>query len=390
MADLKRYLAVSDFEHEARRRLPRCVFEYVRGGTEDEWSLNANRAALQEVGFRPRGLRDVSARSQTVELWGKQYASPLGVSPTGLAGIVRHDCDLLLARAVAQASLPFVISGASNVPMERLQKEVPGSWYQAYFPGNRSHMEGVLARLEAANIDVLVVTIDTCIGANRENNQRNNFTVPFRFSAPLFLDGLAHPRWLTTVFAKTLFKSGIPRFSNLGDKVGVRITHMDNQGFRAGRDTLSWDDMRWLRDRWNGKLVIKGVMHPEDAELSESIGADALIVSNHGGRQLDATIGTLDALPDIVAQVSPTFPVLVDGGFRRGSDVLKAVALGARMVFVGRATLYGAAVAGDAGVARVLAILQAEIDRNLALLGCDSIKTVTRDLLVPTRANRNR
>jgi L-lactate dehydrogenase (cytochrome) len=381
MSQLSRYLSVADFERGARRFLPRSVFEFVRGGTEDERSLGANTQAFDRVRFRPRGLRDVSGRTQEIELWGKTLASPLGIAPTGLAGIVRHDCDLMLARQAARAQLPFILSGASNVPLERVLKEVPGCWYQAYFAGDRARIETIVQRLENAAVDVLVVTIDTCTGANRENNLRNHFSVPFRLTWPLLMDGLRHPRWSLGVFARTLMASGIPRFANMAGSPGARINEDTPQGFRAGRDQLCWEDLKWLRQRWRGKLIVKGVMHPADAELAALIGVDAVVVSNHGGRQLDGTLGALEALPAIVAQVPAHLPVFIDGGFRRGADVLKALALGAKMVFVGRATLYGAAVAGEAGVRRVIELLQGEIDRDLALLGCRGVADVVRDLV---------
>ncbi len=381
-------LSVTDVERQAKVFLPKCVFEYVRGGTEDEETLRENRAAFDRLAFRPRGLCDVSVRSQAVELWGKTYASPLGFAPTGLGAIVRHDCDALLAAEALSANVPYVMSGASNVPLERLALINPDCWYQGYFPGDREQILRIINRLRAAGIQTIVVTIDTCVGANRENNQRNHFTVPFSLSARLVLDGMLHPAWTLKVFAQTLFKSGIPRFENMYGGEGTRITDSSPGGFRAGRDRLNWEDLKWLREQWRGRLVLKGVMHPLDAKLAADIGVDALIVSNHGGRQLDATISSLQALPDILAQVPATLPVCLDGGVRRGTDVLKAVALGARLVFMGRPPLYGAAVGGAAGIRRVMDILTSEIDRNLALLGCATISDVTPDLLQPITAPR--
>ncbi len=374
-------LAVKDFERAAKQFLPHCVFEYLRGGTEDEITLNANRSAYDLLAFRPRGLCDVSERSQIVELWGKQYASPIGIAPTGVAGIVRHDCDAMLAVESARARIPFIMSGASNVPLERLAQLNPDSWYQGYFPGDREQISKITQRLNAAHIKTIVVTIDTCVGANRENNMRNHFTIPFKISPRVLLDGIAHPAWSLQVFLKTLIKSGVPRFVNMYGESGPMITESTPGGFRQGRDRLSWDDLKWLRSNWTGQLVVKGVMHPADAQLAADIGVDAMIVSNHGGRQLDATISSLQALPDVVAQVPSSMPVFLDGGVRRGTDVLKAIALGAQLVFMGRPTLYGAAVGEARGIRRVVDILTSEIDRNLALLGCRKISDVTPDLL---------
>jgi L-lactate dehydrogenase (cytochrome) len=297
-----------------------------------------------------------------------------------------HECDLALAQAAQQAEIPFIISGASSVPLERLQ-EATGKrcWYQAYLPGNTERIGKLMARLRQAEIPVLVVTIDTCVGANRENLQKLSFTVPFKLSPSVMLDGMRHPRWSFNVFLRTLLGSGIPRFSNLYEEIGPPITQDPPNGFRGERDKLSWEHIRWIRENWPGKLVLKGVMHPDDARLACAAGADGVIVSNHGGRQLDGCISPLQALPDVVAAVPPGFPVMVDGGFRRGSDVLKAVALGARMVFTGRPQLFGAAVAGSAGIRKVADIFRSEISTNMALLGCATLADLTPDLIAPLR-----
>jgi len=262
-----------------------------------------------------------------------------------------------------------------------LVKLAPHCWYQGYFPGDRTRIGNIADRLDAAGVKTIVVTIDTCVGANRENNQRNDFTIPFQLTGKLIGSGLMHPRWLLEVFAKTMFSTGTPRFVNMYETMGPSITENTTDGFRAGRDRLSWEDLKWLRDRWSGQLLVKGVMHPQDAELAAATGMDALIVSNHGGRQLDGSIAPLQALPDVVRSVPKTFSVLIDGGFRRGTDVLKAIALGAKLVFMGRPQLYGAAVAGTEGITKVVDILRTEIDRDLALLGCKDLSEVTADLI---------
>lgn len=381
MSKFERLLSVADFERRAKKVLPHRVYGYVSGGTEDEQSLRANRNAFNRFGFVPRGLSVVDSRSLALDLWDQSYSMPLGIAPTGFAAIVRHECDLKLARAAHQARVPFIISGASNVPLERLQDVTQDNWYQGYFPGDRGRIERIVQRLESAGVSTLVVTIDTCVAANRENIARLDFTIPFRMTPRLALDGMLHPRWTVNVFLKTLRAGGIPRFANLTDQIGTPITQEPTDGFRTGRDRLSWADMAWLRERWKGRLVLKGVMHPLDAEQAVHVGADAIIVSNHGGRQLDGTVAPLHALPDIVSVVPSAFPVMIDGGFRRGTDVLKAVALGAHFVFVGRAPLYGAAVAGQKGVARVLSIFSTEIDRNMALLGCARLDDVNLSLI---------
>ena len=382
MGTLQNCLSIADLEREARRRMPACVRGYVCGGTEDGQSLAESHRHFQRFGFVPRGLRDVHCRSTATTLWGQTYAQPLGFAPTGFAAIVMRDCDSALARVAREEQLPFIISGASTVPLERLQQENDKRcWYQAYLPGNMARIRPLLERLQRAEVPVLVITIDTCVVANRENLQRLRFTVPFRFSPQLLLDGLLHPRWTFDVFLRTVLNDGIPRFANLGHEIGPRITQDPPNGFRGERDRLTWDCIREIRQLWTGKLVLKGVMHPDDARLAVAHGADGVIVSTHGGRQLDGCISPLQALPGVRAAVPDDFPVMIDGGFRRGTDVLKAVALGARMVFCGRPQLFGAAVAGAEGIHHTASIFRQEILTNMALLGCSSLAEVGPDLL---------
>ena len=378
---LDRYLSVADFERAARRRLPRMVHEFVAGGTEDGVSLRANRRAFETLMFRPRGLSGVAGVSQSVELWGRRYASPIGVAPMGVTAICRYECELAMARAAQAADLPFILSGASTMPMEQLQRETPGIWYQGYFPGDTARLGRILQRLERAAIDVLVVTSDTPVAGNRENNQRNGFLIPFRPSLKLALDGVLHPRWLVDVLLRTLLTSGVPRFANLYEVIGPAITEEPAQGFRSGRELLTWEHLSWLRERWPGRLVVKGILHPADAQEAVARKLDGVIVSNHGGRQLDGAMSPLLALPAIKAAVPADFALMIDGGFRRGADVLKAVALGARLVFLGRPVLYGATIAGQAGASRVIDILKTEIQRNLALIGIADIRNVGQDCL---------
>ncbi len=382
MGKLKNCLSIADLEREARRRMPACVRGYVCGGTEDGQSLAESLRHFQRLGFVPRGLRDVHRRSAATTLWGQTYAQPLGFAPTGFSAIVMRDCDAALARVAREEQLPFIISGASTVPLERLQQENDNRcWYQAYLPGNMARIRPLLERLQRAEIPVLVITMDTCVGANRENLQRLRFTVPFRFSPQLLLDGLLHPRWTAGVFLRTVLSDGIPRFANLAHEMGPAITQDPPHGFRGERDLLTWDCIREIRQLWPGKLVLKGVMHPDDARLAVAHGADAVIVSTHGGRQLDSCISPLQALPGVRAAVPDDFPVLIDGGFRRGTDVLKAVALGAQMAFCGRPQLFGAAVAGEAGIRHAVSIFQQEILTDMALLGCSSLQELGPDLL---------
>lgn len=378
---LARFLSVADMERAAARRLPRLVHAFVSGGVEDEVTLRANRAAFDRLMLRPRGFAGVSNIRQEVELWGRRYASPIGIAPMGVAAICRRDCDLELARAARAAGMPFILSGVSTFPLEDLERQVPGTWYQGYLPGDTDRLGRILARLERAGIEVLVVTCDTPVAGNRENNIRNGFSIPFRPSLRLALDGLAHPRWLIEVLARTLATSGVPRFANLYEEVGPAITTEPKQGFRGGRDLFTWEHMAWIRARWAGRLVVKGILHPADARAAVACGADGIIVSNHGGRQLDGAVPSILALADVVKSVPAEFPVMIDSGFRRGTDVIKALALGARLVFLGRPFLYGAAVAGAAGALRVHEILRSEIARDLALLGVSDVRGLDESVL---------
>jgi L-lactate dehydrogenase (cytochrome) len=379
--NLRKIFTLQDFEHTARRRLPKSVFGFVAGGAEDGQSLRANRAAFDDCSFRPRVLVDVSGRSQAITLFGARYASPFGIPPMGASALCRFEADLALARAATAESVPFILSGPSTVPLERVIREAPGAWYQAYLPAGRERIGRLLDRVGAAGYEVLVVTLDVPVGANRENNLRNGFSMPVRPNLRLALDGLLHPRWLAGTLVKTLLRSGIPRFENFAAERGGWIISTPPGGQHAGRDALSWTDLTWIRGQWKGRLVLKGVLGANDARRACGEGIDGIIVSNHGGRQLDGAVAPLRALPAVVEAAGET-AIMMDGGIRRGTDVLKALALGAKCVFAGRPMLFGAAVAGEAGVRHAIAILRQEIDRDLALLGCADIASVSRDLLV--------
>lgn len=366
---MSRMYSVTDYEKAARRLLPRCVWEYLQGGTEDMLSRDRNRAAFHDFAFTSRVLRDVSAPSMTTELFGERYSLPVGMAPTGLAGMMRHDCDVLIAKSFHENALPYVISASSVVPMEELVKHAPGAWYQAYFPDDRERIDRICTRLENCGITNLIVTVDVPVAANRENIKRRDFNIPFRMTPSLALDGLRHPRWMLGTLVPTLRTRGIPRFANLYEEIGTRITEDPPQGFRGGRDRLSWRTMSWLRDRWRGKLILKGILHPQDALEACDLGMDAIVVSNHGGRQLDYTISTLAALESVVGAVRDRIAVFFDGGVTRGTHVLMALALGAQFVFAGRAFLYGAAVAGQGGVDHVIDIIRRELLTDMALLG---------------------
>ena len=368
-AVLRRMLSLHDFEDAARRRLPRPIFGYIAGAAEDNASLRDNRAAFGDFAFVTRVLRDVSQRSQSVELFGERYSSPFGIAPMGINALSTYRGDLVLARAARRMGIASVMSGTSLIPMEDVARDSPGTWFQAYLPGDQARIDALIDRVERAGFRTLVVTVDIPISANRENNIRTGFSTPLRPSLRLAWVGLVRPRWVAGTFLRTLLRHGMPHFENSFATRGAPIVSSTVLRDFSARDHLSWRHIEAIRRRWKGPLVVKGLLSVEDALQAQHAGADGVVLSNHGGRQLDGAISPMHVLEDVVAAVGPSYPVLVDGGFRRGSDVLKAIALGARLVLVGRPFNYAAAVAGEAGVLHAITLLRDEVDRNLAMLG---------------------
>lgn len=370
---LERALSIADLAQAARRRLPPSIHGYVSGGSEDHQSLEENRAAFRRWYLRTHALVDVSQRSLAVDLFGTRYRAPIGIAPMGVSGLCHFEGDVALARAAAQCGVPAIMSAASTVKLERVMSEAPGTWYQAYLPANREVIGPLLERLRAAQVHVLVVTIDVPLASTRENEIRNGFTLPLRLTPRLMAGGLSRPRWMLETFARTLWRHGVPHFENFTAQRGASILYSGNADHRHGRTAMNWDVISWIREHWQGRLVLKGILRPDDALRAQQLGCDGVIVSNHGGRQLDGAIAPLDALPGIAAAVSHEFPVMIDSGFRRGTDAIKALALGASYVFVGRPAMYGLAAGGQAGVVRALELLHREIDVDLALLGCPDV-----------------
>jgi len=368
-------LNIEDLRQMARKCLPRVAYDYLEGGAEDDVTLRENRAVFERIRLRPRTLVDVSGRSQQVEVFGKTFKMPFGVAPTGAAGLYSFEADIALARAAEAAGVPFVLSTASFTALERVAQAAGGTqWFQLYMSKERESAQRLVTRARDAGYEALVVTTDVPVGANREYNRRNGFEIPFRLNLANMIDGALHPRWLLDVFLRTLLDSGMPRFQNVDHDVGGRIVSKNLSEFRARRDALDWSDLRWLREIWPGKLMVKGILTAEDALLAAENGADGIFVSNHGGRQLDGAVSPIEVLPEIVAAVGDRLAIMVDSGFRRGTDIVKALALGADMVFVGRAPLYGAAAGGQAGVEHALGLLKSEVDRVMALTGCRRIE----------------
>lgn len=379
---LRRILALDDFEDAARHHLPRPIFGYVSGAAETSASLRDNRAVFEEFGFITRVLADVSARTPGVELLGHSYAAPFGIAPMGISALSAYRGDLVLARAAGRANIPMVLSGSSLIPLEEVAKTNPSAWFQAYLPGEPDKILGLLERVERAGFGTLVLTVDTAVLANRENNVRSGFSTPLRPSLRLAWDGLMRPNWTLNTFLRTLLKHGMPHFENSFATRGAPILAKDVMRDFGAKDHLNWRHLELIRKRWKGRLIIKGILAGQDAVIARDSGVDGLIVSNHGGRQLDGAVSPLRVLPGIAEAVGATIPVMMDGGIRRGTDVLKALALGARFVFVGRPFLFAAAIAGEAGVNHAVEILSAEIKRNMALLGINALSEMRRDRLL--------
>jgi L-lactate dehydrogenase (cytochrome) len=366
---LRPILALDDFEPAARRKLPRPLFGYVAGAAETNASLKDNRAVFQDWAFRPRYLIDVSRRTIGTTLFGREVRAPFGIAPMGISAMMAYRGDLVLARAARDAGIPMIMSGSSLIPLEEVVREAPESWFQAYLPGEPARIAGLVERVAKAGFKTLVLTVDTTTMGNRENNVRSGFSTPLKPTLRLAWDGAIRPRWLLDTMLRTLRHHGMPHFENSYATRGAPIIARNVERDFGARDHLNWSHLAQIRRQWSGKLVVKGILHGEDARRAHEEGADGVIVSNHGGRQLDGAISAFRALPE-VKSAAGNMVVMMDGGIRRGSDVLKALAMGADFVFVGRPFLYAAAVGGEAGVRHGIDILSSEVDRNLALLGC--------------------
>lgn len=378
---LRKMLALSDFEGAARRHLPRPIFGYIAGAAETNAAYDDNLAAFTEWGFLPQVMTNTAHRSSATTLLGQTWAAPFGIPPMGLAAIAAYRGDIALARAAQAANIPMVLSGTSLTRLEDVIREAPNTWFQAYLPGEQARIDALVDRVAAAGYRTLVVTVDTSVVANRENNVRNGFSTPLRPSLRLAWDGMIRPEWTLLTLLRTLKNHGMPHFENSYATRGVPVIARNVERDFSMRDHLDWSNLRGIRKRWQGHLIVKGLIRPDDARIAREEGADAVIASNHGGRQLDCTVSPLRTLPAMVRAAGP-MPVMLDSGVRRGSDVLKAIALGASFVFVGRPFLYAAAIGGEPGVSHAIDILKSEVHRNMGLLGITQLSEMTMDRLL--------
>lgn len=373
--DPRRAHSIEELRAMAARRVPNFCFEYVEGGSEQEATLQRNRDVFSEIAFKPRSLVDVSKRDIGITLFGRRNAAPFMIGPTGFSGLLSREGDIAMASAAAAAGIPFILSNASTVPLERVIELAGGRvWMQVYMYRTRDFVAKLADRAHRAGVEALVVTTDSAIYGKREWDLRN-YARPLKLDLRNALDVLAHPRWMMDV----LWPHGMPRFASLGDLLPPGQDSVRGAASALAKEldpSLSWDDIRWLRDLWPGRLIIKGLLHPDDAARAVALGADGIVLSNHGGRQLDGAVSAMDVLPEVVDVVKGRLAVMLDGGFRRGSDIVKAMALGADAVLVGRATTWGLAAGGRSGADRAIEILMTEVDRVIGLLGCSSIQAL--------------
>ena len=368
-------LNIADLRALAQKRLPKGLFEFVDRGTEDEVALLNNRAALDRIKLRPRVLVDVSRRESKTNLFGRELPLPIIIAPTGMADLMWFHGELALARAAARAGIPFTLATSSTTPFEQVSKTLNAPfWFQMYMWDDREQSHAIMNRARAAGADTLLLTVDTAVFANREFNRRNGFTNPL-LNRRFALDIAIHPRWSLGVMGRYLLEGGMPRFANYPEHLRSNITRAPAR--LANSASVTWQDVARLRERWPGRLLLKGVLAPQDALLAVEHGVDGIVVSNHGGRNLDAAVAPIDVLAEIVAAVSGRIAVLYDSGIRRGTDIVKALALGSDAVLIGRATLFGLAAGGESGASRAIAILHEELTRTLALIGAQGINDLT-------------
>lgn len=374
-------LSIGDIERLAKRRLPRVVYEGIASGVEDEHGLTRNEEEFRRYRLLPRHLVGVSQRDQSTSLFGHTYASPFGISPTGVAGVFRRDAELMLAQAAADANVPFVMSGASMVSIERVARINPANtWFQLYAARDAKISDDFLRRARDAGFGTLMLTVDNPVPPKRERDMRNGFRLPPKLAPLDLLEALRHLPWVFDY----LRHGGMPVMETWAPYTtpGANAAEVA-QFFRTQSPSVqTWRDLDSFRRAWPGKLVIKGIMRPSDAMRCAEQGVDGIVISNHGGKALDRAPASIEILPRIKAAVGGRLALMLDSGVRRGSDIIVARCLGADFVFVGRATLYGVAAAGLAGAARALAILREEVDTNLGLIGCPRFDDLGRDFLL--------
>ena len=382
MTKLSAALNIEDLRVLAKKRLTKGLFEFCDRGSEDDVALRHNRDALERIKLRSRVLNNTSERHTRSTLFGKPVDMPVVIGPTGPAGFVWYRGETELAKAANKAGIPFTVASTSNTPMEQIVEEGGGSlWYHLYVWRDMEASLKAVPRAEAAGYEALVLTVDSTIPYNREFDVRNGTTMPVRLTPRNIADLATHPRWLFGTVGRYVLSDGhLPRYVNIDMPEGLPSTGV--RDFLFKNDTLDWDFLKRIRDMWPRTLIVKGVLHADDALKCAELGVDGVVISNHGGIASDAALAPIDVLPSIVREVGDKMTVIVDSGFRRGSDILKGLALGADAVIVGRATLYGVSAAGEPGATRALEILQTELRRTMGVLGLSDLADITRDHVV--------
>ncbi|MGL4289053.1 MAG: alpha-hydroxy acid oxidase [Phreatobacter sp.] len=378
---------IEDLRLIAKRRVPRMFYDYADSGAWTESTYRANEADFGKIKLRQRVAVDMSNRTLESTMVGQKVAMPVAIAPTGLTGMQHADGEILAARAAEKAGIPFTLSTMSICSIEDVAENTSSPfWFQLYVMRDREFINKLIDRAKAARCSALVLTLDLQILGQRHKDIKNGLSAPPKPTLANLINLATKPRWCLGML-------GTKRrtFRNIaGHAKGVEdMTSLSAWTAEQFDPTLSWDDVKWIKDRWGGKLILKGILDPEDAELAARSGADALIVSNHGGRQLDGALSSIAALPSIVQTVGDRIEVLMDGGIRSGQDVIKALALGAKGVFIGRAFLYGLGAMGEAGVTTCLDIIRKELDTTMALCGLRDVKTVDRNILVTPGSSSN-
>ena len=360
------------------------VHGFIAGAVETASAQRAAAEAYEDYSFLPRTLIDVAQRDQSITLFGRRFAVPFGISPIGGTAIAAYRGDLEFAAAAHTMQQPMIMSASSLIKLEDVQRQYPAAWFQAYLAGDNARIEPMVARVAAAGFETLVITADTPVPGNREYNQRSGYSMPIRVTPRVAFDCATHPSWLIGTIARTILLHGIPHFENMDAERGPPMFSRNLTRNFSGRDGFSWTHLELIRKCWGGNLVVKGLLAPDDVRRARDLGANGVILSSHGGRQLDYAVAPLRMLPIIKAEVSDML-LMIDGGIRRGTDVLKALALGASAVFVGRPFIFSNALAGRDGVIHTGNILKDEIDRNMAMLGLTNLADLSADYLIKTK-----
>lgn len=378
---LDRAASIEDLRRRARRRIPRFAFDLVDGGAEDERNMQRNQEAFQKVELTPRYLVDVGDIDTRADLLGQTFDLPFGQAPIGVLNAFWPDADVTLARLCKRENIPYVASSAASTTLETLAKEADGNgWFQLYVSGDDAVTESLMSRAEAAGYDVMMVTVDVPAAGKRDRDIRNQLSVPFKFTPEVLLQCALNPRW-----ALTSLMHGTPNIANYADLLQSATSYAEVQKTLI-TPRLDWTQLARIRDRWKGKLLVKGILHPEDAVASADMGCDGIVVSNHGGRQVAFGPPTIEALPGIAEAVRGRMTIIVDSGVRRGADMLRAKALGADFVFTGRALAYGVGAGGREGAQRALDILKLELVRALGQVGARSFASLGSETLALARA----